>query len=118
MKKEFDLEKALSGEHEVFIEGGEKVEQLTYFDCDGDYQLAGILNGELETWTKDGRYSRHSELGQHRLVSRPKIKEVWQPKFRGYCDFISKFTYYTKEACEEDNAQNDNFIKAVRTDNL
>jgi len=53
--KQFNLEKALAGEP-VVTRDGRKVTQLTLFEANNRYSLIGVVNGELQTFTDEGKY--------------------------------------------------------------
>lgn len=74
MKTEFNLEKALSGEHKVFTVSGAEVTQLTYFETRSGtgYCLAGIVDGQMEIWMKSGRYRMTTPDSLLNLKSAPK----------------------------------------------
>lgn len=51
----FNLEKALAGEP-VVTRGGQEVTQLTAFETNSIYKLAGVVGGELYRFTEEGVY--------------------------------------------------------------
>lgn len=51
----FNLEKALAGEP-VVTRGGQEVTQLTAFETNSEYNLAGVVGGELYRFTEEGVY--------------------------------------------------------------
>jgi hypothetical protein len=53
--KPFNLEEALNGA-KVVTRDGREVSQLTKFEGSKDYQLAGVTDGVLYTWTEQGGY--------------------------------------------------------------
>ena len=44
------------GMTEAVTRDGRKVTQLKWFECDGDYCCAGVVDGVLYVWTLDGKY--------------------------------------------------------------
>jgi hypothetical protein len=52
--KPFDLQKALAGE-QVITRGGKKVTQLTIFDVNNSFLLAGVIDGQLFKFLENGK---------------------------------------------------------------
>lgn len=52
--KPFNKEEALAGKP-VVTRGGEPVTELKFFNG-GDYKLAGVVKGSLETWAESGKF--------------------------------------------------------------
>ena len=42
---------------EAVTRDGRKVTQLTWFDCNGNWCVGGVVNNLLKTWSKEGSYS-------------------------------------------------------------
>lgn len=56
MKKEFNLEEALKGAKLVTRDGRE-VSEWKYFETGNKiYRIASVIDGEIQTFTKEGRY--------------------------------------------------------------
>jgi len=53
--KPINLERVLAGDP-VITKSGEEVTQLTLFESNDEYPLVGVVDGNLEQWTKDGKY--------------------------------------------------------------
>lgn len=54
--KPFNLKEALEGKP-VITRTGEPVTQLFLFDCEDNLPLMGVLNNELHSFTKEGKWS-------------------------------------------------------------
>ena len=52
---EFNLQKWQQGA-KVCTRSGFEVENLTHFPTASDYQLVGLVRGEIFTWTKNGKF--------------------------------------------------------------
>lgn len=99
--KQFDLEKALSGDPVVTRDGLE-VTQVTLFECEGQLPVMAVIAGELEGFTKTGEYFPTGEASGFDLFMKPKTHningfEVPAPIDRelvvGECVYIASPTY-------------------------
>jgi len=80
--KPFDLEKFLEDDVDIVTRDGRKVYDLTYFETEDPYCLVGILDGRIDTWTREGFYLDYDEYDQDIFFKEEK-KEGWLvvPKF-------------------------------------
>lgn len=75
--KPFDLEKALAGEP-VVTRHGQPVTQVTKFDANSGYCIAAVVDGEIETFSLDGKF-RIEDTSRYDLFMATKTvkKEGW-----------------------------------------
>lgn len=78
--KPFNLELALQG-HPVVTRDGEPVTDLTIFTNANiqTYSLAGILNDEIDTFTKKGKYVANGKSGEDLFLD---VSKPWTPPFK------------------------------------
>jgi hypothetical protein len=110
--EKFDLEKALNGA-KVVTRDGREVQQLTKFEGSTDYQLAGVMDGNLQTWTEQGGYytDRESDLDLFLTV---KPKRIWVNVYIFHNTLqIGGRTYNTLKAAKKSIGQNPNYIKTI-----
>lgn len=71
----FNLEKWKAGA-KVCTRDGKPVESLTHFPNADDFQLVGVLDGQIDQWTDDGCYfARNDEPnGNDLVIAEP---EMW-----------------------------------------
>lgn len=62
--KRFDL-KEFQGGAKVVTRDGNEVQDLTYFPSNGNYKLAGVTEGVMQTWTEDGRLYMSGTYAHH-----------------------------------------------------
>lgn len=72
----FDLQRALAGD-KVVTRDGREVTQLQKFDCDSEYCLVGIFEGQIESWTHTGRYIENKKELSLNLFMAPKTVKRW-----------------------------------------
>lgn len=75
--KPFDLKKALAG-GPVITRGGRPVEQLTRFNITTTKMpLRGTVDGTLQAWRTDGRYTSSDDDSQYDLFMATMKRTVW-----------------------------------------
>lgn len=62
--------------YEVVTRSGEKVTQLTKFECDSITPYRGVFNGAVQSWHKHGEYAYNNEC-ERDLFLRPIPRERW-----------------------------------------
>ena len=61
--KEFNLKEALQNPGNVVNKAGQEVTELAYFKTRAcTHKLLGIVNGQLRSWTDDGRFNTHGAV--------------------------------------------------------
>lgn len=63
--------------YEVVTGDERKVEQLHKFEVEADFPVVGVLDGKIESWTNDGRYSATGINVIQDLFLRRVEKKVW-----------------------------------------
>ena len=60
--KPFNLKEALAGKP-VITRDGDEVTNIVKFDvCDNPYSVAGLHNGNIRTWTEEGKFDIFSQI--------------------------------------------------------
>jgi hypothetical protein len=119
--EKFDLEKALNGA-KVVTRDGHEIKELTKFEVSTGYQLAGVMDGILHTWTTQGSfYEDRESISDLFLAVEP--KRIWVNVFKGrYGNLYLGFaTYDSKEIAIRcmDAPDPDSYIKTIEiTDEL
>lgn len=87
----FNLEKWKAGA-KVCTRDGRQVENLTYFPNALDFQLAGVLDGEIDQWTDNGCYFAHNDEpnGNDLVMDESRYVFVFKD---GNKEFVSRYTY-------------------------
>jgi hypothetical protein len=80
--KPFDLAIALDQPHRVVTRDFRRIKDLTLFDIpdsDKNYSLAGIMDGELDTWYSNGNYYSNDQVleSENDLLLLPEKKTFW-----------------------------------------
>lgn len=70
----FDLEKALAGDP-VVTRDGREVTQVTLFECESDYPLCAVIDGEVCALTKKGRASLNFDCSMD-VFMKPKTRII------------------------------------------
>lgn len=107
----FSMEKYKEG-WTVQTRGGKSVEQIHSFSiCIDGYSLAGVVEGELETWMLDGRClaSQNEDNGDLVLLPPAPVEEVRY--------FPIPLTYFSLEKAKELYPGHEQFIKGIFHDN-
>lgn len=71
----FDLEKALAGD-QVVTRDGREVSQVTLFECEEQFPIRAVINGEIEAFTKTGEYFATGESYDLDLFMKPKTRII------------------------------------------
>lgn len=95
--KPFDLEKALAGDP-VVTRDGREVTQIHLFDTTAKHRLFGVLFGEVEAFSIDGRYWDNGD-SEADLFMAPKKRTVW---VNLYAHRPNAFYYNTQEDADVD----------------
>jgi hypothetical protein len=74
--EKFNLEEALNGA-KVVTRIGLEVSQLTKFEGSKEYQLAGVMDGELKTWTEQGGYYTTDRVSNSDLFLAVEPQRKW-----------------------------------------
>lgn len=110
----FDLEKALAGEP-VVTRNGFEVTKLTTFEISRGVILVGVMGGDVQTWTKNGKWLESGMTSDFDLFMKPKTRvingfEVPAPESEPlkanddyyFPDFISSESYGISTWCGDD----------------
>jgi hypothetical protein len=109
--KPFNLEEALNGA-KVVTRIGLEVSQLTKFEGSKEYQLAGVMDGKLQTWTEQGVY--HAGESDEDLFLAVKPKRIWVNVYIFHDTLqIGGRTFNTLKAAKKSIGQNPNYIKTI-----
>ena len=73
--EKFDLEKALNGA-KVVTRDGREVLELTKFENLGELPLVGVVDGDLETWSIKGEYSKDTTSNMDLFIEY-EVQSVW-----------------------------------------
>ena len=75
--KKFNLEEALAGKP-VVTSQGLAVTQIVYFEkTHNAYQVFGVVNGEVESWTIQGKYNQKYDNHNKDLFMLSEKKSIW-----------------------------------------
>lgn len=117
MKKlPFDLDKALAGQP-VVTRSGLKVEELTLMKKDkSSYPLKGIVDGEMNEWKTDGRFSDYEECEEFDLFMGEKTHKYYAYVVHdnddyGHMKILGLYAHDTELAYLKDN-----LIKKIEMD--
>jgi len=99
--REFNLEKALSGECEVYTRDGRKVEQLFYFDKAGidKMNLVCVVEGIKNYYNENGYYEGCTKKEGYKedLMLAPKLVDRWINVYKDEFGFRVNAKLYEKE---------------------
>ena len=73
--EKFDLEKVIHGA-KVVTRDGREVLELTKFENLGELPLVGVVDGDLETWSIKGKYSRDIASNMDLCIV-GKVQSIW-----------------------------------------
>jgi hypothetical protein len=73
--EKFDLEKVIHGA-KVVTRDGREVLELTKFENLGELPLVGVVDGDLETWSIKGKYSRDIASNMDLCIV-GKVESIW-----------------------------------------
>lgn len=73
--KPFNLEAALAGEP-VVTRDGQEATQVTLFECSSEFPLIAVVNGEVYSFTKQGRHYNCGQPSSFDLFMKPKTHIV------------------------------------------
>ena len=116
--EKFNLERALAGEP-VITRDGKEVTQLVKFDApEANYALRGVIDGEIKSWTTDGRFATFSENSPKDLFMKPKENAIWVNVYKRRDGTLS---VGIGSFCSEPDAKSEgvglyNYLKTVKID--
>jgi DNA-directed RNA polymerase subunit E'/Rpb7 len=112
--EQFNLERALAGEP-VITRDGKEVTQLVKFDAPAaNYALRGVIDGEIKSWTSDGRFATFSENSPKDIFMKPKENAIWVNAYFGESGNLFIIGFSSEE--EAIKAKNGNYVKTVKID--
>jgi hypothetical protein len=117
--EKFDLEKALNGA-KVVTRDGREVKELTKFKGSKEYQLAGVLDSQLQTWTTQGLFNaNHAGECRADLFLAVEPQSIWVNVYKFHGQIVLGAIGYTKEEAINKNRYIDEYIKTIEiTDEL
>ena len=104
--KPFDLERALSGDP-IQTRSGKPFIQIHKFDTKDDDCLYGVVDGEVLSFTKDGRFNPSYGISEYDLFMAPKVREYWVNVYRnknGSLEMGAEYESEEKAKSEKDAA--------------
>jgi hypothetical protein len=110
--EKFDLEKVIHGA-KVVTRDGREVLELTKFENLGELPLVGVVDGDLETWSIKGKYSRDIASNMDLFIV-GEVQSIWVNLYTtrdggiqlGHC-------YKIKEEAEYDGKGSSSYIKTI-----
>lgn len=98
--KPFNLKEALEGKP-VVTRNGDVVTQLYLFDCDDDLPLMGVLNDEIHSFTKDGKWSTYSKDQRDTdLFMAEEKKTIWINIWKNKVGYIFSTTHLREDKAD------------------
>lgn len=98
--KPFNLKEALEGKP-VVTRTGDAVTQLYLFNCDDDLPLMGVLNNELHSFTKDGKWSVYDADSRNAdLFMAEEKKTIWINIWKNKNGFIFSTTHLREDRAD------------------
>ena len=95
----------------VFTSDGREVNQLTWFECEGD-TFAGILDCVLETWNKEGNYYEKNEDCSDLFLEHTE-KDYWVNVYKSEERPYTGGCFDTFQAAENFGKSNKDYIKTI-----
>lgn len=116
---DFDLQKWQTGEYDVFTRDKDEVTQLTNFEVLGDRSLAGVRQGYIHLWFKNGKHFNDPSVHHTDLFLRPKVKTLYYNVYLRRDGFasISDMPFHSKENGEKYGKTRSNYIKTIPVTN-
>jgi hypothetical protein len=117
--EKFDLEKVIHGA-KVVTRDGREVLELTKFENLGELPLVGVVDGDLETWSIKGEYSKDTTSNMDLFIEY-EVQSIWVNVFQNkYGDlYTGKTDYESKEMAIrcKDNMDREQYIKTIEITN-
>lgn len=117
--KPFNLKEALEGKP-VITRTGKPVNQLFLFDCEDDLPLMGVLNNELHSFTKEGKWSSYEHhVNDADLFMASEEKQIFINIYKSPAGSLFTTIYTRKDKADleiEDQAISYTFIKQITTE--
>lgn len=110
--KKFSLEDALAGKPVVTKKGVPVTELRLFKDAKTQYCLAGILEGDINTWTKEGDYLKNNP-SCHNLFMAPETVERWVNVYEN--DSVYEEMYHSKQDALDAKSETLNDQKYIGT---
>lgn len=104
--KPFNLEEALANPNRVVTRIGGKVTQLTKFDVNDDFCIAGVFEDNIRVFTKEGNFFE-DEVSDYDLFLLPQTKTLWVVVFNLVNGIIMPAIYNSKEEAIEEKIKVD-----------
>ena len=114
--EKFNLERALAGEP-VITRDGREVTQLVKFDAPGaNYALRGVSDGEIRSWTTDGRFSTFSENSPKDLFMKPKENAIWVNVYKEIDGslYVGRDSFYSEVDAKSEGGALYNYVKTIK----
>lgn len=92
----FDLERALAGDP-VQTRDGKPFTQIHKFNTTVPYCIAGVLDGFLKLYTRDGKYNPALGDTNSDLFMAPKVREYWVNVYRNTSGTLELGAEFDKE---------------------
>lgn len=74
----FELSKALSGKWKIVTRSGIEIPYVHFFEgSDITNPVCGVMNGDVENWTVEGKYFSDRNNSAYDLFLKKKTKVVW-----------------------------------------
>lgn len=113
--KPFDLEKALAGDP-IVTRNRKPCAQVHEFECNNELCIAGVVDGEIKTFTKEGVFHPGRETNFD-LFMAPKVREYWVNVYRNKNGSLEMGAEYESEekAKSEKQAASHYFLNYIST---
>lgn len=111
--EKFDLEKALNGAN-VVTRDGREVKELTKFkSLNNYYPLVGVLDNELQTWTRTGQFDVNKDNHDNDLFIAVEPKRIWVNVYVTDDSIHTGGNYNSLEAAKKAIQKGFNYIKTI-----
>jgi hypothetical protein len=110
--KKFNLQEALAGKPVISREG-KQVTQLHLFNINesSTYSLFGVVDNDIQSFTKDGKWDKNSNEGSRDLFMEPEVAYV--NVYKGCGGYTLGTLYTTREEAETMANKDKDYIKTV-----
>ena len=116
--KPFNLEEALAGKP-VVTRQGIPVTQIVHFkNVNNRYEIFGVLNNEIESWTILGEYNKSLNNHARDIFMLPEKKSIWVNVYKGYDNEVVLGDHYpTLDRAKSQIISDNTYIKTIEITN-
>jgi hypothetical protein len=116
--KPFNLEEALSGKPVVTRQGLPVTKIVHFENTHNDYQLFGVVDNQIESWTIQGKYYKIYDSHNKDLFMLPEKKSIWVNVYEGFDNEIVLGTQHpTSDRAKSQISSHNTYIKTIEITN-